>query len=122
MLLAELNLVQFGSPAWSKLQRMRRALFSDSVDDAALRRHFLRMQPESQRAICEMSFLHLAPLPVRLPARTLVLGAGNDGFFTPPLIAQTARAYGAALEQMPGVAHAMMLEPDWQIVVDRILD
>lgn len=122
LLLSELNLVQFGSPVWSKLQRVRRALFSESVEDAALRRHFLRMQPESQRAICEMSFLHLAPLPVRLPVRTLVLGAGNDGFFTPPLMTQTARAYGATLEQMPGIAHAMMLEPDWQVVADRIID
>jgi hypothetical protein len=38
------------------------------------------------------------------------------------MVDATARAYGVSAEIFPGMAHAMMLEPDWRKVADRMLD
>ena len=58
--------------------------------------------------------------PLALTA--LVLGGAEDAFFPPAAIESTARMRGAKAEIFPGMAHAMMLEPDWQRVADRIID
>lgn len=122
LLLAELNLIQFSNPLHARLDEIRRALFSPDVDDATVRGYFRRMQPESQRALVEMSVLHLLPRlgPLRPP--TLVLAAANDGFFAPASVRATAGVYGAECEVLDGLAHAMMLEHRWKAVADRVID
>ena len=37
------------------------------------------------------------------------------------MIESTARVYGVKAEIFPDMAHAMMLEPEWQRVADRII-
>ena len=122
LLLAEFNQLQFGQPRFDQLPHVRRALFSDSVDDAVARDYFRRMQHEAQGALMEMSMLHLSPLPPVSKAPLFVLGAANDGFFLPEVVSATARGLGAACEIVPNMAHAMMLEPGWRALADRIAD
>jgi pimeloyl-ACP methyl ester carboxylesterase len=122
LLLAELNQIQFGRSRPRALTHVRRALFSADLDEAIVRSYFVRMQPESQQAILEMSMLHfLWPDPA--PAvPLLVLGAQDDGFFAPELVCADARKLGAPCEIFPDIAHAMMLERRWQRVADHIAD
>jgi hypothetical protein len=50
----------------------------------------------------------------------LVLGGGLDRCIAMKEVHATARAYGTEAEIFPGVAHNMMLEPDWAAVAERI--
>jgi hypothetical protein len=50
----------------------------------------------------------------------LVLGGELDRCITVKEVDATARAYHTEAEIFPGVAHNMMLEPDWAAVAQRI--
>lgn len=46
------------------------------------------------------------------------IGAGKDAFFHPLTSSWTAQCYGANHHTFQDLAHAMMLENDWQTVAD----
>jgi len=120
-LFQEINVIQYANPKFDSMQGMRHAVFSDRVAGADLNRHFARMQPESQRAVFDLSWPqhffvgHASDVPV------LVLGGGKDAFFPPSMIESTARIYGGRPQIFPEMGHAMMLEPDWQQAADHII-
>jgi len=120
MLLLEMNQMQLGQARFKELTHIRRALFSPQLEEARIRSYFSQMQHEAQRALLEMSMLHLSAFPPKPQSPLLVLGAENDGFFGRELVGATARGLGAACEIFPSMAHAMMLEPEWRVVADRI--
>lgn len=76
------------------------------------------MQPESQRALFDLSWPQ--HFWIGNTRGVPVLGAGQDAFFPPPMIEATASLYDAKAEIFPDMAHAMMLEPAWQAVAERI--
>lgn len=117
----DVNLMQHVHPRGAPFRSLRRALFSDKVADGHVVRHLERMQAESERALFDLSwpqsvFFETADIPL------LALGAGDDALFPPWMITSSASAYGATAEIIPGMAHAMMLEPDWRTAADRILE
>ena len=59
------------------------------------------------------------PGRVRVPVR--VLGAADDGIFTPGEVARTARAYGTTATIYPHMGHNMMLEQGWERVAGDIV-
>jgi pimeloyl-ACP methyl ester carboxylesterase len=99
---------------------MQAACYSPQVPAPEIARHFERLQPESFRMELETLFLDL-PRPEKVRTPLLVLAAGNDRIFSVAEEQATARAYGTEAEIFPGMAHNMMLEPNWQQVADRIL-
>lgn len=103
-------------------QTMRAALFAQPVDDLMLERCFRHSQSESHRALWDMSLFNLPD--IRRVARTplLVLGAGEDHIIAPELVRQTGDAYGCPAELFPGLGHGLMLERDWRLPAQRILD
>ncbi len=121
-LFSEINLDHHAHPGYATLQGVRRAIFSDRVTDEAVGRHLARMQPESQRAMFDMSWPQQFFIGRTHRVPMLVLGAAQDAFFPPDAIRSTARACGVAAEIFPDMAHAMMLEPGWQFAADRIID
>ena len=122
MLFGELNRLQNGQPGFGTLRDVRRAVFSDDVSDEQVGRHLVRMQPESQRAVFDLSWPQQFFIGRAKHVRTLVLGGAHDAFFPVATIESTARMRGVEAEIFPGMAHAMMLERDWQQVADRIVD
>ena len=122
LLLAELNRMHFGQARFDQLANVRRALFSDDMDDALARSYLRRMRHEARKALMEMSLLHLSALPPVVRVPLLVLGAKNDGFFAPGQVTATAHALGADCTIVPDMAHVMMLEPTWREAADRIAD
>lgn len=118
----EINLIQHVHPRFANLKSARRALFSEDISDYMVARYFGRMQPESQRAMFDMSWPQLR-FGRRNPngAPVLVLGAKDDAFFPPHEAESTAQAFGSRAEIFPDMAHAMMLETRWQAVADRII-
>lgn len=115
----QMGLIQYADPRFATVEGLRRVLFSQRADDAVVAKTFARMQPESQRAIYDMTWPRLRLRRRRLPP-LLVLGAEHDAFFRPDSVHATAGHLGVEAEIIPGMAHAMMLEPGWHLVADRI--
>lgn len=122
LLFAQFGLMQGLGPRAVDLDVARRAVFSDHLPEAELARYARYMQPESQRAIWEMSATGI-PRPWRIGRAPpmLVLGAQDDALFSVSEVQATARRWHAECEILPGMAHALMLEPGWETVAGRIV-
>ncbi|MDX9707027.1 MAG: alpha/beta fold hydrolase [Azospira sp.] len=104
------------------LDVLREALFAQEVSDELLRRCYRLMQPESQRAIWDMSMFSLPRLSAMHRPPLLVLGAGKDVLIPPFLVESTARAYDVPSRIFAGFGHGMMLERDWPLVAETLRD
>jgi len=103
------------------LDTLRAAMFAQPVAMEDLARWYKRMQPESHRAIWDMTLFNL-PLKsrMRLPP-LLVLGAEHDTLIPASQVEMTARHYGVEAEIFPGMGHGLMLELGWRQVAERVL-
>ncbi|HSH08351.1 MAG TPA: alpha/beta fold hydrolase [Burkholderiales bacterium] len=104
------------------LDALQQAMFSGPLEVDRLRRIYARMQPESSRALLDMSGWGL-PQPwraARVP--TLVLGAGRDVLIPAALAGSSARMLGAEYRLLEDLAHAVMLEAGWQGAARAVLD
>jgi pimeloyl-ACP methyl ester carboxylesterase len=117
-LLWELNRVLGGGePA---LDTVRDALFHQPVNKKNLHECFMHFQPESMRAIWDMSGFDLpSPARMRRPPM-LILGAEHDALIPPQQVEQTGRSLGLPIEILPDYGHALMLESSWQAGAERI--
>lgn len=105
-----------------QLDSVREALFHQPVSRALLHECVMHMQPESMRAIWDMSGFDL-PRPARMHRPPmLVLGAAHDALIPPRQVEQTAQSFGLPHEILPDHGHALMLEPAWQDAAQRIAD
>ena len=117
-LLTDLNRIMTGSEV--NIDSLREALFNQPVEEEALRRYYRMSQPESHRALWDMTLFNL-PQPGRMRRPPmLVLGASHDHLLPPDQVHMTARTYGQAAEIFPDMGHGMMLERDWMDVARRI--
>ncbi len=118
-LFAELNtLLSRGraSPA-----AMHKALFAGPVAAEKLAEWFRRTQPESQRAMWDMTLFALPWLWRKNRAPLLWLAAENDALMPVEQMRIGAGMLGSSVEVMPGLGHAMMLDAGWQAVADRVI-
>lgn len=120
-LFIQLNLMQSISLHSATPVTLKTALFSDNLPDEAVQKYFALMQGESHRVIADMLWLDLPKLKSKPALPMLILGAKNDAFFPPSLIKWTAQSYGTQAHIFPQMAHAMMLETNWQQAADNIL-
>ena len=97
-------------------------LFAQPPAPEKLRAWYRRMQPESFRAIWDMTLFNL-PRPSRMAhVPLLVLGAEHDHLIPPTVVDMTARTYGLEAEIFPDMGHGVMLERNWQGPAERILE
>jgi len=119
-LMVEINRLLGGSSV--ALDVLREALFAQPVSDDTLRRYYRLMQPESQRAIWDMSMFGLPNLRAMHKPPLLVLGAEKDVLIPAFLVQSTARTYGVPDRIFRGLGHGVMLEQDWGHVAETIRD
>ncbi len=100
---------------------LQHSLFASPVALDELQAYYHLMQPESQRAMWDMTFFDLPRLARERCPPMLVLGAESDILVPPAQAEQAARDYGTQAEIFPGMGHMMMLEAGWQKVADRII-
>lgn len=118
-LMRELNALLSGGRV--ALESLREALFAQPVGSDELLRYFRLMQPESHRALWDMTLFDL-PQPHRMHRPPLlVLGGEHDHLIPASQVALTARTYGVQAEIIPGMGHGLMLERDWERVARRLL-
>lgn len=119
-LFADLNsMLHRGRASFATLQH---ALFASAIAPDELQAYYRLMQPESQRAMWDMTFFDLPRLTRERCPPMLVLGAESDLLVPPSQAEQAARAYGTQAEIFPAMGHVMMLEARWQKVAERIID
>ncbi len=119
-MLTDLNNLMTGGRV--AVETLREALFAQPVDAEDLQRFFRYAQPESHRAIWDMTLFNL-PHPSRVTrSPLLVLGAERDHLIPPSLVQMTAMTYGVEAEIFPDLGHGSMLERDWLLVAERIRD
>ena len=111
-LMLELNRVLAGHEA--NIESLREALFHQPIDESLLRRYYAMSQPESHRAIWDMTFFNLPQVARIQRPPMLVLGAEHDRLIPPDQVVQTAETYGVEAEILSGFGHGVMLEARWQ--------
>lgn len=112
---------EFGS-LFANASRMHETLFAGNVPEAVVRRYAGRLTEESHRAWLDMSGYNL-PSPARMrDVPVLVIGGAEDTIIPPAFVKSAARLVGARAEILPDLGHALMLEPGWERVAERIAD
>jgi len=114
-------LTQILGPWTASVAATRKMLFSDGLPEARVQRRLARGTPESWRVGFDLIWPDFPGPTWNRELPLLVLGAEKDFFISPPVVEATARVYGTRAEIIPDLAHAMMLEPGWRCVADRIL-
>ena len=104
------------------LDALQKVLFATPVPLDKLRSYYRQMQPESQRAMWDMTFFNLPQLRRERCPPMLVLGAECDVLVPAAQAEQAAHHYGTEAVIFPGIGHVMMLDAGWQLVADRIID
>ncbi|THF62845.1 alpha/beta hydrolase [Pseudothauera nasutitermitis] len=119
-LLVDLNRIMGGGQP--QLDSLRDALFHQAIDREILLRYYNLCQPESHRAIWDMTLFNLPRPTLMHRPPMLILGAEFDTLIPPDQVHATAATYGRQAEILPGMGHGMMLERDWERAATRIAD
>ena len=96
-------------------------LFSDKFPQKKAKEIHKFLQPESYLAYLDTLFLNL-PKASKIGTEFLVLGAECDRIIGRKDNEATARAYDAKLHMIPELAHDMMLDTEWKVAADKIID
>lgn len=117
-ILTDLNRIMNGNDV--DIEGLREALFHQPVDEDSLRRYYKLSQPESHRAIWDMTLFNL-PQPARMhQPPMLILGASHDMLIPTDQVRMTAATFNRQAEIFDDIGHGMMLEQDWEKVAERI--
>jgi pimeloyl-ACP methyl ester carboxylesterase len=95
-------------------------LFSKEMPAEKVAQYQQRLQDESFRAYLDELGLNLVR-PQRVKTPLLVIAAERDAVVPLQTVQDTARAYGTEAVILPGVAHDVMLDPQWRLGAECIL-
>jgi pimeloyl-ACP methyl ester carboxylesterase len=98
----------------------REALFSSDMPEEQVASYQKRLQDESFRSYLDELGLNLVH-PKRIKTPLLVIGAEDDTVIPEKAVHLTAQRYGTEAKVFPNMAHDVMLEKDWRMVADHIL-
>lgn len=119
-LMGQLNALFTGGQI--SMEALRDALFAQPISTERLRALARYVQPESARAIWDMTLFDL-PRPGRMKSvPMMVMGAECDHLIPPALVDMTAQTYGVEAHIFSQMGHGMMLEADWRSVAQALLE
>lgn len=119
-LLTDLNRILGGGEP--HVDSLREALFHQPIDAEILMKYYRKCQPESHRAIWDMTLFNLPHPGCMNHAPMLVIGAEHDHLIPPSQVKMTANTYEVDAEIFDGMGHGIMLEAGWLEVADRIAE
>ena len=96
------------------LDGLRPYYFSDDVAPEILREAGRHIGGESPRALMDLSMRLHWQLPERGGTPLMVMGATGDRICTPREVCETAKHHGVEPVIMPGLAHMLMLDRQWE--------
>lgn len=103
-------------------QVLAEAMFAGPMEQGRLAGIHRRMQPESQRALMDMSGWGLPQLWTLQRVPMLCLGAERDILIPASSVQASARMLGAEYRELRGLGHAVMLEARWEAAARPILE
>lgn len=103
-------------------QVLAEAMFAGPMEQGRLAGIHRRMQPESQRALMDMSGWGLPQLWNLQRVPMLCLGAERDILIPASSVQASARMLGAEYRELQGLGHAVMLETRWEAAARPILE
>ena len=115
----EINALAAGRSA--SREALATALFAGPMEAGALEAIYARMQPESRRALADMTWWGLPRLWRVNRSDALVLGASRDTLISAAQAEATARMLGAELRMLDGLGHALMLDARWERAAEALL-
>lgn len=119
-LLSDLNRILGGGQPHP--ESLREALFHQPIDADILLRYYHRCQPESHRAIWDMTLFNLPHTGRMNKPPLLVMGAEHDHLIPPAQVRMTGTTYDVEPIILPGMGHGVMLESGWRLPADTIAD
>lgn len=117
----KVNLTLSTYPVVATPERYQELFLCSDMPGSELAACCARLQDESYRAYVETILTGLRPPGPITDTPLLVLGGAEDVIISPEEVEATARRHNTRAELFPNMGHAMMLEPGWQAVADRIL-
>lgn len=122
MLYLQFGMMQFFGPDSMDTEVAQRAVFSKSAAEQDLSGYAERVQRESQRALWDMN-VHARGRPwlCRADCPMHVIAGGEDALFGESETRAVAHVWDASWETVPGLAHALMIEPGWQRAADAVI-
>src|SRR5574343_364506 len=119
-LFLEINRIMEGH--YTDTDTLHEALFAGEVDESMLAAWLPRMQPESHRALWDMSMFNLPNLYAMHKSPMLILGTEEDVLVPAFLVQTTAHTYGQRAHIFRGMGHAVTHEKEWQQVAATLRD
>ena len=123
MLYMQFGMMQLFGAGAVDTEVAQRAVFSEASAREDLTEYAERVQRESQRALWEMN-VHARGRPARGRGDGAVqVGTGDeDALFNAPEAHTAADLWDASWQSLPGLAHAMMIEPGWENAARTIVE
>lgn len=119
-LFQEINQIMAGQ--YTDTSTLREALFAGEVDEAMLAAWLTRMQPESHRALWDMSMFSLPNLYAMHRPPMLILGAEEDVLVPAFLVQSTGHTYHEPVHIFRHMGHAVTHEKEWPLVAATLRD
>lgn len=119
-LFQEINQIMDGK--YSDTGTLREALFAGDVDETMLAAWLSRMQPESHRALWDMSMFSLPNLYAMHRPPMLILGAEDDVLVPAFLVQSTGHTYHVPVHIFRDMGHAVTHEKEWPLVAASLRD
>jgi len=113
-LFMDINQIMSGN--YPDTEILREALFAGEIDEIMLAAWLDRMQPESHRALWDMSMFNLPNLHAMHKPPMLILGAELDVLVPAFLVQTTAQTYGLSAHIFRNMGHAVTHEKEWPLV------
>lgn len=120
LLMAKVSIKQDYAVMFSTPKLAKKFLFSVDADEAKVSEYVERFGRESYLAALEM--IYNLPKPNKIKVPLLVVGGESDALIAPAKFEKTARAYNGDCKIFPKMAHNMMLERDWRMVADFMIE
>jgi non-heme chloroperoxidase len=119
-LFMDINRIMSGN--YPDTEILREALFAGEIDETMLAAWLDRMQPESHRALWDMSMFNLPNLHAMHRPPMLILGAELDVLVPAFLVQTTGQTYGLPAHIFRGMGHAVTHEKEWPLVAAALQD
>jgi non-heme chloroperoxidase len=103
------------------LETLRPFYFGPDVEPRLLAEAARHLNGESPRALFDLTLRVHWALPKSNPPPVFVLGAQGDRICLPDDVRATARHHGVSASVVPGLAHMLMLEPDYPSAATPLL-
>ena len=114
MLWMQMAMAQYVGPTAAADRTIRHSLFSPSLPDAQANKYMRRFQDDSVVIAWESMVYAFAPWTRSIKTPIHVSGARDDAFVPAFEVEATARAYGTQAHIVDDLAHAMMLDTNWE--------